>query len=454
MTSFFFYDLETSGLNPRFDRVMQFAGIRTTPNLEPVGQPVNFLVKLSGDILPSPEALLVTGITPQMTLADGISEHEFARILSEEVFTPDTVAIGFNNIRFDDEFIRHTLWRNFYDPYEWSWANGRSRWDLLDVTRLTRALRPDGINWPTVDGKAVNKLELLAKANKIKQVHAHDALSDVEALIGLTRLIRQKQPKLFNYLYNLRDKKSIAELVNLDNPKPFTYASGRFQHPDKTTAAFPISVGRKAGSTLVYDLRFDPTQIDFNSEPELTWVDLPIKELQYNRCPAVAPLGVLDKAAQQRLELPLKVIQDNLSKLLKHRDIVDKLVNIWSEKPDFPPATDVEAQLYDGFVIEADRPRIQTVRQLDTAGLADFHPDFKDDRLDQLLLRYKAREFPGSLTKSEHETWTSFVRQKYRAELPKLETKLAELSKTHPDQQFILEELRLWAESNLPADDE
>lgn len=450
MTSFFFYDLETSGLNARFDRVMQFAGIRTDKDLIQIGEPINILVRLSEDILPSPEALLVTGITPQQTIADGISEHEFAKFLIDEIFTPGTVTVGFNNVRFDDEFIRHTLWRNFYDPYEWSWSENRSRWDLLDVVRLTRALRPDGINWPVVNGKSVNKLELLAKENDIKQEHAHDALSDVEALIGVTKMIRDKQPKLFDYLLNMRSKKEIAKLVNLDTPKPFIYSSGRFQCSERTTAAFPISPGNKPGSTLIYNLRHDPTEIDFDKiSKENPWWELPIKELQYNRCPAVAPLNVLDKKSQERLELPLEKINENLDKLIKNQSIVDKLIDIWKKRPDFPPANDVEAQLYEGFTIDEDKPRIKAVRELDGEHLSDFHPMFKDERLDKLLFRYKAREFPKSLSEDEQKRWQEYMVNKYQKQLPPLNTKLTELSK-NPDNQFILEEIQLWIESNMP----
>ena len=157
--TFFFYDLETSGFSARDDRIMQFAGQRTAMDLTPIGEPVNILVKLTDDILPSPDAIMVTGITPQATLGDGYSEKEFCDILMSDVFTPGTIAVGFNNVRFDDEFIRHTLWRNFFDPYAWAWSDNRSRWDMLDVVRMTRALRPDGITWPVDgDGKAVNKL--------------------------------------------------------------------------------------------------------------------------------------------------------------------------------------------------------------------------------------------------------------------------------------------------------
>ena len=149
--TFFFYDLETSGLSARSDRIMQFAGQRTDMDLRPIGEPYNVLIALSDDTLPSPEALMVTGITPQKTVDEGYTEAQFVRMLTEEICTPGTIMTGFNSVRFDDEFMRHLLWRNFYDPYEWAWRDGRSRWDLLDVVRMTRALRPEGIEWPVDD---------------------------------------------------------------------------------------------------------------------------------------------------------------------------------------------------------------------------------------------------------------------------------------------------------------
>ena len=259
--TFFFYDLETSGLNPRSQRVMQFAGQRTDMNLNPIGEPIDVLVKLSEDILPEPYAILVTGTTPQKTLQDGISEPDFVKMFTEDVATPDTIIVGFNTVRFDDEFMRHTLWRNFYDPYEWSWSEGRSRWDMLDVVRMTRALRPDGINWPVnEEGEPVNKLELLSEANNLEHNHAHDALSDVEATIGVANLIKQKQPNLFEWLLKNRDKREVAKMVNLDDSKPFVYSSGRYgRECNFTTIAIPIALGSRPGSIVVYDLRYDPS---------------------------------------------------------------------------------------------------------------------------------------------------------------------------------------------------
>ena len=469
MTSFFFYDLETSGFSPRYDRVMQFAGQRTDTDLKPIGDPVNVLVKLSEDILPSPSALLVTGITPQQTQTDGLTEAEFAKLISDEVFTPGTVVIGYNNVRFDDEFIRHILWRNFYDPYEWTWSDERSRWDLLDVVRLVRALRPDGINWPMQDGKPTNRLELITKENGLEHLRAHDALSDVVGLIEVAKLLKNKQPKMWDYLLGMRDKKAIAKLVNLDDPQPFVYASGRLGGEyEYASVCLPIAPGNKPGSVLVYDLRFDPADFANMSKQDIAknlnanyearqaedYVAIPVKELQYNRCPAVAPLSVLDEASQKRLDLDLNKISQNVTSLEKNRDLVDKIVAAWNEKPEFAKSSDVEGQLYDSFTPDADRSRLAEIRGLNAQGLADFHPNFVDERLPELLFRYKARNFPKSLSDDERAKWENYRSEKLQRELPKYMAKLGELSTqyTSDNDQFILQEIQLWVESIMPVD--
>ena len=469
--TFFFYDLETSGLSARQDRIMQFAGQRTDMNLEPIGEPYNVLVALNDDTLPSPDALMVTGITPQKTVDEGYTEAQFARMLSEEIFTPDTIAVGFNNVRFDDEFIRHLLWRNFYDPYEWSWKDGRSRWDLLDVVRSTRALRPEGIEWPFDDkGEPTNRLELITQANGIAHENAHDALADVTALIDVTKLVKDKQPQLYDYLLKMRDKKQVQTLVNLDDKKPFVYASGRYDKEfAKTTVAFPLSSGRH-GAVIVYDLRYDPTPFVDLSADDLaakifaTWeqrqaedfVSLPVKELQYNRCPAVAPRGVLEQGdGWQKISLDAKTVQKHQNILLSHPDFAEKLRGIFENKPAFKKMPDPEAQLYDGFLNDRDRIRVEAVRNADERELADFHPEFQDERLVPLLLHYKARNFPRTLSQDELQQWESWRAQHLQAQLPQFMASLQRLAPTanDNDRQFTLQELQLWAESVLPSDD-
>lgn len=469
-STFFFYDLETSGLSARNDRIMQFAGRRVDKDFNPVGEPYNLLVTLSDDTLPSPEALFVTGISPQKTVDEGYTEAQFVKILAEDVFTPGTIAVGFNNVRFDDEFIRHLFWRNFYDPYEWTYKDDRSRWDLLDVVRMTRALRPEGINWPvTDDGKPTNRLELLSKANNIEHANAHDALSDVDALIGVTKLIAEKQPQLFEYLLKLRAKKEVQNLINLDDKKAFVYVSGRYDTEwNKATVAFPIAPAPN-NNVVVYDLRYDPSVFIDMSEDELAkimfakweerqkdgFIKLPVKTLQYNRCPAVAPLGVLEHGeGWKKVGLDSAVVLKHMNILLAHPDFAERLRGLSERKREYPVSVDPEAQLYDGFLNDRDRLRVETVRNATEQELADFQPEFIDERLTPLLLHYKARNYPKSLSESEMKEWEDWRASRLHQQLPSILKSLQKYgSDTNADHQFMLQEIQLWIESVLPVDE-
>lgn len=473
MRTFFFYDLETSGFSARYDRIMQFAGQRTNDELKPIGQPVNILVKLTDDILPAPGAVLTTHITPQMTVADGISEADFCRYFLEQVATPDTTILGYNSTRFDDEFIRHTLWRNFHDPYQWAWSEGRDRWDLLDVTRLVRALRPEGINWPTKRVAETDQLITtvnlvdMAKCNGFENDNAHDALADVKALINLARLLRRSQPTMWRYLLDHHDKHSVLNIITPGQPKPFVYASGRYSSSyQKTTVATVIAEGRTPNSYLVWDLRYDPVDFTSLSEAEILssltadratrrqddFVPVPIKELSINKCPAVAPLGVLDSASEVRISLSQAEAMRHYHQLNSQAGLVKRLTKVWCKRPAFPPAGDVEGKLYDSFTPRSDQAKIRLVAAADSAGLADLHPNFTDERLDELLFRYKARQYPTSLSESEEKRWQKLRQAKLERELPAYLSELSKLASSPAADQFILEELQLWAESIVPVD--
>lgn len=436
-------------------------------DMEPIGDPINILVSLSDDVLPDPAAVVLTGITPQKTLEEGYSEADFLKLLQDEVFTPHTTILGFNSIRFDDEFIRYTLYRNFYDPYEWAWQDHRSRWDMLDVVRMTRALRPEGIEWPfDEEGQPMNRLEKLSAVNELDHVQAHDALSDVVALIGVAKLIKTKQPRLFDYLFEVRDKKKVAELVNLDNPKPFVYTTGSFPKSMlHTSVVFPIAPGSKPGSVVVYDLRQDPAVWADKSVDELksirfaTWdvrqqegfVPLPAKEVSYNKCPAVAPLGVLDESAQKRIALDVKTVEQNLAKLLRVPGLVDKVREVFARDGTYAKSNDVDGALYDGFVADRDKGKMSAVRAADRESLADFHPSFSDERLQALLLRYKGRNYPQSLSQDERQAWEDYRAARIQSDLPRFSSELQRLSVNATDAQtFLLSELHLWAESIVP----
>lgn len=456
---------------------MQFAGQRTDMQLRPIGQPHNFLIRLSDDVVPDPDAVFVTRITPQQTISDGLHEAEFLKIFYEEVATPDTIFVGYNTVRFDDEFMRFLHYRNFYDPYEWQWQNGKSRWDLLDVVRMTRALRPEGIKWPVdSEGKSTNRLELITSLNGLDHANAHDALSDVQATIGAAGLIRGKQPKLFDFLLQIRDKKSVAQLVM--SGEPFIYTSGKYSSEfEKTTVVGALAEHPLGQGVLVFDLRHDPEpylKLDQATladamrwkKKEDTGLRLPVKNLKFNRCPAVAPLGVLDKASQTRLKLPPKTFQENHQKLVRIQDelgakMVEALKLLDSERQGrlLEDEIDVDARLYEGFFDHPDRTKMSVVRAAGPDELGSLDIDFDDGRLQALLPLYKARNYPGSLSDEERQTWERFRERKLMSggtdsRLAKFFERLGQLAnqpRLTDEQRYLLEELQLYGQSIMPA---
>lgn len=473
--SFYFYDLETSGFNPRDARIMQFAGQRTDINLNPIGEPHNLFIAFCEDSVPEPDAVLVTGITPQETISSGITEFEFLKLFHGEIAIPDTIFVGFNNVRFDDEFLRYLHYRNFYDPYEWHWQEGRSRWDLLDLVRMARALRPEGIKWPfDSHGNASNTLELLTSANGLKHNKAHDALSDVVACIELAGLIKKKQPKLFDYLLEMRTKKAISEFIR-SNPM-FLYTSGKYPSEyEKTTIVTVIADNSERQGKLVYDLRYDPQPFDGLSPAELAEIWrrrsddnrplLPVKSLMFNRCPALAPLSVLSTEAAKRLKLNMKDIKSNLTKLRKTNlpETLPHALDILNKRQQTAFITDeIEAdqRLYEDFFPEQDKTKMSIIRAADETELANLDVTFKDARLQALLPLYKARNFPKLLSEEERAIWDQFRQRrllggKDSGRLAKYFARIKELQ-ARPDfsteQTFLLEELILWGEAIIPTE--
>lgn len=462
--TFLFYDLETSGLSTRDDRIMQFAAQRTDLNLKEIGDPISILIKMPNDTLPSPSAVRTTGITPQATQADGLTEAEFCRYAINEIFTPNTIVVGFNNVRYDDEMMRHLFWRNFYDPYEWQWKDGRSRWDILDVVRMTRALRPEKIKWPVdEEGNPTNRLELITKENGIEHEHAHDALSDVFATLAVARLIKENQPQLFDFLLKMRNKKAVQKLVNLEDKKPFVYVSGRYgKDRNFVTVAFPLTSGRN-GNIMVFDLSQDINEFINDKDFELS--ALPgstIKKLSLNRCPAVAPISVLEQHdGWKKIGLDKETVEKNLKNLLSHPEIAEQARTSAEQEyvPEEPADENealyyklsVENRLYDAFLPDQDRVRCEVVRNADKNQLADFHPNFSDERLPELLLHYKARNFFESLTESEQIKWEEYRRARL---IHQSKYFLEDLEKQINEgmDDFLVEELKLWYESVQDVD--
>ena len=422
--TFLWHDYETFGLNPRRDRPAQFAAIRTDAELNEIGEPVMLYCQPANDYLPDPESCLITGITPQHCLQHGLPEHAFAARIEQLLAEPGTIGVGYNTIRFDDEVTRFMFWRNLIDPYAREWQNECGRWDLLDVVRMAYALRPEGVQWPLKDGKPSFKLEDLARANGLVHEAAHDALSDVRATIALARLIRTAQPKLFEFCLGLHKKdRVIAELglpATLDQGRPFLHVSGMFA-PERGCLAvmFPLATHpANKNEVLAWDLAHDPSELAlldvatlrqrlFTRSADLPEgvQRLPIKSVHLNKSPMV-----VRQLQTLRPEMAARWGVDKEA-ALRHAEIAAGLPDmsaIWPQvfqRPAQEAALDVDEDLYDGFVGNEDRRRLNRLRALPPAELAHSRTGFDDKRLAALLFRYRARNFPATLLPDERERW-------------------------------------------------
>ena len=422
--TFLWHDYETFGANVRRDRPAQFAAIRTDAELNEIGDPLMLYCQPAPDFLPDPQSCLITGITPQECLEKGIPEHAFAAQIEQAFAEPGTIGVGYNTIRFDDEITRFMFWRNLIDPYAREWQNQCGRWDLLDVVRMTYALRPEGIEWPKKeDGSPSFKLEHLSKANGLVHEDAHDALSDVRATIALARLIRQRQPRLFDFALGLHKKDRVATELGLPataiTARPFLHVSGMFPAERGCLAVmWPLaSHPTNKNELIAWDLGHDPAMLAdmsaadlrlrmFSKRDELPeGVErLPVKTIHLNKSPMViSSLKTLRPELAQRWGI-------NLDQAMQHAAVAQGLPDmsaIWVEVFQRPPEStpDVDEDLYGGFVGNGDRRRLNQLRGLSPAELALARTGFDDARLEELLFRYRARNFPASLAAPERERW-------------------------------------------------
>jgi exodeoxyribonuclease-1 len=418
--SFYWHDYETFGADPARDRPSQFAGIRTDLEFNIIGEPLVIFCQPAADMLPHPEACLITGITPQQARKEGVCEAEFIARIHSELAQPGTCAAGYNSIRFDDEVSRYTLYRNFYDPYAREWQNGNSRWDIIDMVRVCCALRPEGINWPQhEDGSPSFKLEHLTAANDIAHESAHDALSDVYATIAMAKLVKQRQPKLFDYLFKLRNKREVAALLNVAEQTPVLHTSAMFPATRFCTALImPLAMHpTNKNAVISYDLSVDPTDLieldaetirqrlytptaELNGKPRIA-----LKTVQSNRCPVVVSSKLLDDQLASRIQLDLPQARQHYKQLKQCQGLAKKLQEVFADG-DFPAQTDPDLMLYSGgFFAAADKQLMAQVRGSTAAQLAEQTFCFEDPRLAEMLFRYRARNFPASLSEQEAMQW-------------------------------------------------
>ncbi|WP_299789153.1 exodeoxyribonuclease I [uncultured Shewanella sp.] len=426
--SIFWHDYETFGANPAKDRPSQFAGIRTDMDLNIIGDPVTFYCKLANDYLPSPEAILITGITPQLANLKGVPEAEFMAKVHQLFSQANTCVAGYNSIRFDDEVSRYGFYRNFYDPYAREWQQGNSRWDIIDLVRACYAFRPDGIEWPVKeDGSPSFKLEHLTQANGLSHEKAHDAMSDVYATIDMAKLIKQKQPKLFDYYFNLRRKQEASKLIDVLNMQPLVHVSSKISslHGCTTIIAPVAHHSTNKNAIICVNLAMDISPLIelsveqirermYTPRADLAEDELPIsvKQIHINKCPFIASAKTLSDENAERLNIDKAFAREQFKRLKQHPELREKLVALFDVEYE-SASTDPDLQLYSGgFFSSADKEKMEIIRHTAPKNLAALDLEFDDARLKEMLFRYRGRNYPETFDEAESLKWREFCQNR------------------------------------------
>jgi exodeoxyribonuclease-1 len=429
MQTFYWHDYETFGIDPQRDRAVQFAGLRTDADFNVIEEPLVIYCKPAPDCLPNPDSCLITGITPQLAQQKGVCEADFISRIHQELARANTCTLGYNNLRFDDEVTRNCLYRNFYDPYAREWQNGNSRWDIIDVVRAVRALRPEGINWPiNGDGRPSLRLDQLTVANGIAHEAAHDALSDVYATIGMAKLVKQAQPKIYQFLLHNRGKVKVLELLQLGSFKPVVHISGMYTTVNNCLAiVLPLCKHpTNNNGIIVYDLSVDPEpllslSIEALQQRLFTATDdlpegvarIPLKTVHINKCPVLAPISVIKPDDAQRLAIDLALCLRNIDKIKAAQGLAKKLVAVFSGHAYAEQHSDPDLSIYSGgFFSEADRQKMLKIREMSPEQLAKSAISFNDPRLPEMLFRYRARNYPETLSADERLKWHEFCKNR------------------------------------------
>ncbi|QJC29207.1 exodeoxyribonuclease I [Enterobacteriaceae endosymbiont of Plateumaris rustica] len=415
--SFLFYDYETFGLHPSIDRIAQFACIRTNINFDIIEDPIVLYCKLPTDYIPNPKSVIIHNISPQIVNSKGILECYLAKKINKIFSKNYTCIVGYNNISFDDEFSRNLFYRNFYNPYDYCF-NNNSRWDILNLVRACCVLRPKGINWPKINNIPVFNLEKIANINNIKLYYkSHDALSDVYTTIEVAKLIKKKQLLLYNYFFKNRTKEEILKIINLYEIKPLIYISNIYKNLNNNIGCVvPLFWSFKNRNILItFDLINNINQfINLNKKKDISENNflIYIKFININNSPLLLPIKFLKNDDIKRLNFNLIYYETNFLIFKKHffeiKNIIFSCLIRFYNKNIFFDKKNVDTQLYKNFFRYSDLQKFKIIHKTSVNKLNKFI--FDDSRAKKLLFRYRARNFPETLSKLEKNKWSLYVK--------------------------------------------
>ena len=410
---FVFYDLETSGLSTAFDQPLQFAAIRADENLVE-RERFQLRCRLAPHILPSPEALSITGVTADMLYDDSLpSLFEFAQQLSEliENWAP-AIWTGYNSMKFDEEVLRQTFYQNLQPDVYATQFNRNTRFDILSVVHAVHARAPDLLVWPSgTDGRASFRLDRLAPENGFETHNAHDALGDVEAAIHVARKIVRGNTELWAELLDNAHKSRVQ--TKLETFRPFELA-GRFGDDERRSCVGCFcgnssEIGTQAG---FFDLdAADPGDLAAASDDKLAEAvsSAPpiIRTIATNKAP---PLMAMREPGAERLRKS-GIIANSPD---FRRRVGAAMASRFAPNSD-APRPPVEKRIYRGFYTNKDKDLLHEFQRSDWPRRQEIVSSLSDPRLIQLGRRLIAFHRPQMLSSREAARFKTYLREKWKA---------------------------------------
>lgn len=415
-----FYDLETSGLDKQNDQIYQFSAIITDEDFNIIDEPINIFCEPRDDVIPHPRAILTTGIDVNDLKEKGLNEYDFAREVNKILSQYSGLCVtGYNNIRFDNEFIRNLFYRNALNPYMHEYADENSKSDILGLVRLVFAMRPNIIKWKkNKQGVLSQTLVDMSEANNIQHENAHDALSDVYATLSIAKKIKDDAQELYNYYYKLTDKKYVVSLI--ENSDVFIHIDRSYGIENSCySLVMPIAVmPNNPNAVVVWNLRKDPRDIlniplEENRDELFSSRELNVLKVIYvNKCPTVVPLEMFVQHSSNRNNINIDECVRNSGFMADSPDFIEALTSCIDTERSIPD--DVDMQLYSGGFLSYD----------DTEGLNSLHKsdkydwkyeknNFEDERVSLIIERILGRNNKEVLNKNELKEWAKYCLDKF-----------------------------------------
>ena len=347
--SFVIYDVETTGLNRRFDQILHFAAVRTDDTLSPTAT-IEVRSRLLPYVVPSPKALLLTRTSLRdITDPHRPSHYEMVREIQRTLaaWSP-ALFLGYNSIRFDEEFLRQAFYQCLHPTFLTN-TNNNARADVLNMMRALACLRPGVLQVPRdPEGRQVFRLADLAAANGFASAGAHDAMRDVELTLQLCQRVREGAPDIWSSFMRFASKQAVIAFIR-EEP-----AFGYFDNFEGTRSVRPLTrIGISPLDANVHyclDLTHDVDALRRLTDSELgeavrARFRSPIRRLKVNASPFVAPLweiGAVDlePADEDELMRSAQAVQSD-------EELVARLVAAArTTDRTYPPSEHVELQIY------------------------------------------------------------------------------------------------------------